>query len=250
MTDSATLPPRSRATLIGIGLAASIMIGWIIVHVVLVFGFTLTAHTAILVPFTVALQTWLTVGLFIVAHDAIHGTIAPGKPSLNRLTGWTAITLYGGFNYDKLAEAHHRHHRYSGTEADPDFCVHYPKNPIFWAFAFFRRHTTLRPLIFIQIVFNVELHLLGAPLPNLLLFYCAPALLSAFQLFYFGTYLPHRHEDEDAFADRHRARSSSWGPLFSLLSCYHFGYHHEHHAYPYVPWWKLPSIRWRAARAE
>jgi beta-carotene ketolase (CrtW type) len=29
----------------------------------------------------------------------------------------------------------------------------------------------------------------------------------------------------------------------SLLTCFHFGYHHEHHDTPWVPWWKLPAQR-------
>ncbi|WP_208766779.1 fatty acid desaturase [Nostoc flagelliforme] len=27
------------------------------------------------------------------------------------------------------------------------------------------------------------------------------------------------------------------------MSCYHFGYHQEHHEYPDVPWWKLPAYK-------
>ncbi|MFA9473554.1 MAG: fatty acid desaturase [Filomicrobium sp.] len=27
----------------------------------------------------------------------------------------------------------------------------------------------------------------------------------------------------------------------SLLTCFHFGYHHEHHLQPDVPWWRLPD---------
>jgi hypothetical protein len=41
----------------------------------------------------------------------------------------------------------------------------------------------------------------------------------------------------------HNARSSSMPIWLSLLTCYHFGYHWEHHEYPYVPWcacgWRL-----------
>ncbi|HYD98464.1 MAG TPA: fatty acid desaturase, partial [Alphaproteobacteria bacterium] len=34
--------------------------------------------------------------------------------------------------------------------------------------------------------------------------------------------------------------------LVSLLTCYHFGHHHEHHLRPDVPWWRLPSLRPRS----
>jgi beta-carotene ketolase (CrtW type) len=68
-----------------------------------------------------------------------------------------------------------------------------------------------------------------------------PALLSTLQLFVFGTWLPHRPHADAPFADRHRARSQRWPTWLSLLTCYHFGYHWEHHAHPHVPWWRLPA---------
>ena len=43
----------------------------------------------------------------------------------------------------------------------------------------------------------------------------------------------------------HRARSNGYPPWLSFLTCYHFGYHFEHHEYPYVPWWGLSSVRHR-----
>jgi beta-carotene ketolase (CrtW type) len=33
------------------------------------------------------------------------------------------------------------------------------------------------------------------------------------------------------------------------VSCYFFGYHLEHHAYPYLPWWRLPAAREQTATA-
>lgn len=233
----------TRMTQVGVGLAAAIVAGWITVHVVSVFYLEINARTLAFVPFVIAAQSWLSVGLFIVAHDAIHGTLAPSNRWLNNAVGRTAITLYGGFDFDKLARDHHLHHRHSGTEADPDFSAAHPRNPILWALTFFWRHLTWRVLVFFPLVFNIELHLLGAERLNLILFFCVPAVVSAVQLFYFGTFLPHQHDDEAQFADEHRARSSDYGPLVSLLTCYHFGYHHEHHLHPYVPWWKLPQVR-------
>lgn len=73
-------------------------------------------------------------------------------------------------------------------------------------------------------------------------FFMLPAILASMQLFYFGTYLPHRHRD-GAFADRHRSRSNEYGWLASLMTCFHFGYHHEHHLSPGTPWWALPGYR-------
>jgi beta-carotene ketolase (CrtW type) len=41
----------------------------------------------------VALQTWLSTGLFITAHDAMHGTLAPGRPHWNRAVGGLCLML-------------------------------------------------------------------------------------------------------------------------------------------------------------
>ena len=87
------------------------------------------------------------------------------------------------------------------------------------------------------LVYLLALHV--SPL-NALVFWGLPALLSAAQLFYFGTYLPHRQEALP-FRDAHNARSSGYSWPVSLLTCYHFGYHHEHHLHPGVPWWRLPA---------
>ena len=32
-------------------------------------------------------------------------------------------------------------------------------------------------------------------------------------------------------------------PVLSLLACFHFGYHYEHHARPDLPWWRLWQVR-------
>jgi beta-carotene ketolase (CrtW type) len=60
-------------------------------------------------------------------------------------------------------------------------------------------------------------------------------------LFYFGTFLPHR-EPEEGYSNIHCAQSNSLPVFWSFITCYHFGYHQEHHEYPHVPWWHLPVI--------
>ena len=45
------------------------------------------------------------------------------------------------------------------------------------------------------------------------------------------------------FADHHNARSDDFTTLTSLATCFHFGYHLEHHRRPDVPWWALPDAR-------
>lgn len=185
-----------------------------------------------------ALQVWLSVGLFIVAHDCMHGSLVPGRPKLNDAIGRLCLFFYAGFPYDKLKAAHHLHHRHAGTEHDPDFDAQHPTRFPRWFFTFVRRYFGWREFGILT-VFLLSQVALGAPIEKVLLFWALPAQLSALQLFFFGTFLPHRHSHQP-FADEHRSRTLAVPSLVSLATCFHFGFHHEHHLFPYVPWWRLP----------
>jgi len=230
-----------RQQLVGLMLSASILGCWLLLHIFAVFFLRLNGAEWIVAPLLIAVICWLNVGMFIVAHDAMHGSLAPGRPALNRAIGRTALLLYAGFWYDSLLPEHMEHHRSPGTKSDPDFSVTHPTRFWPWYLGFFLHYFRWRQLAVLTAMVAVYL-LLGASYPNLLLFWALPAILSSLQLFYFGTYRPHRHETA-AFADDHRARTSEFGWLASLLSCFHFGYHHEHHLKPHLPWWRLPEAR-------
>ena len=232
---------------IGLALGFVVMFAWIAIHLVSVFLFPLNWRTAPLVPLIVALQCWLTVGLFIVAHDAMHGSLVPGWHRLNSFVGTFILTIYAGFAWRRVRDAHMAHHDAPGTAADPDFFVDEPERFWPWFRTFFTRYFGLRSVLFVCTVVTTYILVIGASVFNVVLFYGLPSLLSCMQLFYFGTYLPHRHE-EDGFSDRHNARSNEFGFLASLFSCFHFGYHHEHHSQPWVPWWALPDQHLRALR--
>jgi beta-carotene/zeaxanthin 4-ketolase len=234
-----------RQALIGMALASLIVTAWLATHIVGLSVFRLDRDPPLLVPVLVALQCWLNVGLFIVAHDAMHGSLAPFRPRLNRAIGRLCLALYAGFSYDRLINKHFAHHRHAGTELDPDFHASGPRRFWPWYLAFFRRYFGLTEFLTLAALLAVYLGMFGVPSANALLFWALPAVLSSLQLFYFGTYLPHRHEDEP-FGDRHNARSNNFSWPISLLTCFHFGYHHEHHARPDVPWWQLPG--WRQSR--
>ncbi|MBN1543355.1 fatty acid desaturase, partial [candidate division KSB1 bacterium] len=188
-------------------------------------------------------------GLFITAHDAMHGGVAPGCYRLNRWIGWLAVRCYAFFSYSLLLSRHSDHHRYPASDKDPDY--HDGRHRGFWSWYLRFMHTYLRvgQIVGMAIVFNVLLHLLGVPIGNLLLFWVAPALLSTVQLFYFGTYLPHR-EPPGGYDNPHRARSNDYPVWLSFLTCYHFGYHREHHEAPYVPWWRLSAQRQKSLSAQ
>ncbi|XGV99674.1 MAG: beta-carotene ketolase CrtW [Leptolyngbya sp. BL-A-14] len=186
-------------------------------------------------------QMFLYTGLFVTAHDAMHGVVAPQHPKTNRFVGWLALTLYGLFSYRQLLEAHWQHHHHPASPLDPDYHNGKLKNPVAWYVNFFQRYWSWRRLLALIASFHAMHLLLHVPEANLLMFWIVPSLLSSVQLFYFGTYLPHR-EPVGGYQNAFRAQSVYCPLPLSFLACYHFGYHHEHHEYPQVPWWQLPSI--------
>jgi len=232
----------ARQGLIGVALAAAIVAGWAALHVWGIFFHRWSSVDLVRAPVIVLLQSWLSVGLFIVAHDAIHGSLAPGRTRLNAAVGQLCVGLYAGFSYRKLAAAHRLHHVAPGTADDPDFHVGGPRTFAPWLVAFFRRHFGWVEFARLTAVLVAYLAL-GAAVSNLLVFWALPAILSALQLFTFGTWLPHRHDADGAFADEHRTRSLPYPWLLSLATCFHFGRHHEHHLWPHVPWWRLPEMK-------
>lgn len=228
----------NRDALIGVPLAILLLVAFFALLVWSLFVWDWQS-APLLVPLIVAFQCWLYVGIFIVAHDAIHGTVWPGAPLFNRRLGAVCLFVYAGFRFSELARHHHAHHAHSGNTSDPDFCADAPRNVVIWYISFFRHYFGLRQ-VGILFVFTLLLSAAGVDIRTLLIFWALPAVLSSMQLFYFGTFLPHRHEDQ-AFSDPHNARNLNQSWLASLLSCFHFGHHHTHHDAPSVPWWRLPS---------
>ncbi|GAA0877333.1 fatty acid desaturase [Algoriphagus jejuensis] len=181
----------------------------------------------------VLVQMHLYTGLFITAHDAMHGVVSANK-KLNLLTGWIAALLFSYNFFGRLFPKHHEHHRHVATDQDPDY--HPSGKFLIWYYSFIRQYVTLWQILLMAVTFNILK--LFFPTENLILFWMVPAILSTFQLFYFGTYLPHRGENEN----KHHSGTQDKNHLWAFLSCYFFGYHYEHHDSPGTPWWRL----WRA----
>ena len=239
--------PGRRESLVGLGLAAGIVTLWG-ANLVWWLGRDLGAWPWWAMAGGALAQVWLYTGVFIVSHDAIHGLVTPSWPRLNHGIGRVCALLYALFSYDRLRGKHHEHHRHPArVEQDPDYHDGRRRGLVGWYFTFMFRYLSLWQVLGMALVFNVLLHGLGVPEANLLLFWVAPALLSTVQLFVFGTWLPHRRRGGEADGwpdDVHRAHSNGWPAWLSLLTCFHFGgCHWEHHAWPWVPWWRLPAAR-------
>ena len=239
-----------RQGLIGLSLCALVFGSWLALHLWALFAFKITASNWLLVLPIFSIQCWLSVGMFIIAHDAMHGSLVPGQARVNAVIGALLMFIYAGFGWRKLRDAHFDHHLHVGTAADPDFNADNPRNFWPWYRLFLERYFGWWSMAYVWTIVLVYFIVFDAPMENIVLLYGLPAIASSIQLFYFGTYLPHRHESE-AFADHHRARTNRFGRLASLISCFHFGYHHEHHLSPSVPWWGLPQqhAEWLKARS-
>ena len=176
-------------------------------------------------------QTHLYTGLFITAHDAMHGTVTKNKV-LNKRIGQFCALLFSYNFYSRLFPKHHEHHRFVATDQDPDY---HRGGFLAWYFSFLKQYLTWQQIVLMAITFN--LLKLIFPVENLVLLWMLPGVLATFQLFYFGTYLPHR--GEHTAENKHFSRSQSRNHVWAFLSCYFFGYHYEHHDSPGTPWWQL-----------
>jgi len=227
------------------GLVISLLIigTWLVLTIAAVCApWTQTVAWSALVPVVVATLTFLATGLFIVAHDAMHGSVAPAWPRVNHAIGSLALGVYAFLPYRRFLRAHRAHHRDPVGPTDPDGHAPGTVHPVAWYLRFLRNYLSPVPFVVFAVLFNVCIHVLHIETWRLLTFWIAPLVLSTVQLFVFGTYLPHRPSVTRA-NDRHRAASLAYPTWLSLITCYHFGYHWEHHAWPHVPWWRLPEAR-------
>ena len=207
-----------------------------------------TGMVVLVVLMAVLLRSFLHTGLFIVAHDAMHGVIQPGSQQRNDRWGCMALALYAALPYGHCRAKHHLHHRDPGGPADPDFHRCHPLDqaaPLAWFFHFLSGYLSWRQMASLLTGWAALVLVCSTFTPtaamNVLLFCVIPLLLSSLQLFVFGTYLPHRASG--AGMNQHHARSLDLPVWLSFLACYHFGYHWEHHQFPSLAWYELPGSR-------
>jgi beta-carotene/zeaxanthin 4-ketolase len=215
-----------------------LLIGWAIITtwalmLILLLNWEIN-WTNPLVYLAIGIQTHLYTGLFITAHDAMHGVVSSNK-KINHLTGWIAAILFSFNFYWRLFPKHHEHHRNVATDQDPDY---HPSGKFWiWYFSFIRQYVNLWQILLMAVSFNVLK--LFYPVENLIVFWMLPAILSTLQLFYFGTYVPHMGE----IHNKHHSHTQNKNHIWAFISCYFFGYHYEHHDSPRTPWWRLWKLK-------
>jgi beta-carotene ketolase (CrtW type) len=225
----------------GIAIAASVILIWLISLILLLKTDVAQIPVWAVIPLMLW-QAFLYTGLFITAHDAMHGLVFRQNRRINNLFGTMAVLLYALFSYKKLLKKHWEHHDHPASEEDPDYHDGEHKGFLSWYFHFMLGYLSWIQLFGMAIAFNVMFYLLNVSLVSLIIFWIVPSFLSTFQLFYFGTYLPHK-EPMEGYNNPHHAQSNSYSTFWSFITCYHFGYHLEHHEYPYIAWWRLPKVR-------
>lgn len=227
-----SLPRQKPYTGVAIGIAVILI--W-----TAMLAYNLSADWSWTSPWTylrIIIQGHLFTGLFITAHDAMHGTVAPGNPKLNHLIGKICTALFIFNSYRILRPKHYEHHKHAGTAHDPDYHNGHP-GFFRWYLDFLKEYVRWWQILLAAITFNVAA--IWIPKPTMVLFWIIPSFLATFQLFYFGTYLPHRGEHDN----KHNSRSQSRNHLVAFLTCYFFGYHFEHHDSPATAWWRLWRLK-------
>lgn len=224
------------------------------------FGLTLTIPLEHISPVWIGVailgRTFLHTGLFITAHDAMHSSSCPQQQQLHTWIGRIAVGLYAFLPYDQCCRNHRQHHALPGQVGDPDFHNGVDVHWVQWYRKFIGEYLSGGQLLLfgglslgIGFIFHVWCQVAWL---NLVLFWGLPLILSSWQLFYFGTYLPHRtgpvpRPEPDPFSSLpakpvHRLQKPLW-LMYSFLSCYHFGaFHPHHHQAPQIPWYRLPLV--------
>ena len=200
----------------------------------------------------VLLRTFVHTGLFIIGHDAMHGTLSPNRSKLNNFIGTASLILYAGLSYQRCKSNHDLHHLKAETERDPDYLNHPDHSALRWFWDFLRRYMSVRPLTILISCWLVLITLIPSTgqqaILSVTLFCTLPLILSALQLFFVGTWFPHHLNKNNPH--RQTPRSLTVHPLLSFAACYHFGYHREHHLSPSTPWFDLPRLRQRSPLSQ
>ncbi|WP_258040858.1 fatty acid desaturase [Pseudanabaena sp. BC1403] len=231
----------SENPMTGIAIALLIISLWSISLGFLLMAEQVQQTSIIWKSMAIMVQAFLYTGLFITAHDAMHGAVFSKHPHINYCIGSLSLLLYGLFSYNQLQKKHFQHHHAPASEFDPDFHDGKHKNMVAWYIYFMQRYWSwwqFASLVMTYYGMHRFLHIANA---NLILFWIIPTIISSMQIFYFGTFIPHR-EPIGGYQNSSRTHSVYRPFLWSFLTCYHFGYHQEHHLQPDIPWWKLPSI--------
>ena len=195
------------------------------------------------------LSPWLVfcfTGLFILAHEAIHGTLLPGHPRLGHALGWLFAFAYAGMDYRTLRARHREHHAAPGRAEDPDAHQSGRFLPHFLGFIY--RYLRIWQVALLVLVGN-QLGQAGHT-RAMLCAYVGPVVASTLVVFTVGIFLVHHPKLWRAGVadERHRSVGVDLGGAGSLLAILFFNTHWLHHEHPHLTWVQLGRYRAREPR--
>jgi beta-carotene/zeaxanthin 4-ketolase len=94
----------------GLFIAIFVMISWARLLLYALFEHEMSIFTT---PLLLMVMIHLYTGLFITAHDSIHGSVCT-VPSINYWIGKLCLLSFAGFDYDMIREEHWNHHSHAG----------------------------------------------------------------------------------------------------------------------------------------
>ncbi len=123
----------------GLVIAVFVMITWARLLLYALFEHEMSIFTT---PLLLLVMIHLYTGLFITAHDSIHGSICT-IPSINHWIGKLCLLSFAGFDYDMIRDEHWNHHAHAGVQGeDPDF--HRGRTAFWWwIFEFMKQYMSL-----------------------------------------------------------------------------------------------------------
>lgn len=197
----------------------------------------------------------------ILQHEAVHTLLFPNK-KINEFVGTYLISYPIGFSLD-YRKVHLNHHRYLGTESDPDETNYrdFPntKSALIKKIIFeFSGLSALKQFLGSNSNGASQGHFIGIALTQFIIF-CIFFLVKSPFLYFVLWLIPlvtvtkglaqirnlaeHLVRKEPiSGAERIRTFKSSRVERF-FLAPFNFNYHAEHHWYPMVPYYNLPSLR-------
>ncbi|WP_434383262.1 fatty acid desaturase [Melittangium boletus] len=162
----------------GVLIALAVLGAWL-GHLVWLLAFSQLSLASPLAWLHMAVQAYLSTGLFITGHDAMHGTVSRHR-GLNEAVGTAACFLFAGLSYQRLVVNHRAHHLDPTGPDDPDFST---RTQAFlpWFTTFMVRYMTWPQFLTMALKFNV-LWWLGVEQWRIWAFWVAPAVAGTFQL--------------------------------------------------------------------
>ncbi len=135
----------------GIFISVSVILIWALHLAYMLLGVPLSADNPWMY-LHILVQGYLFTGLFITAHDAMHGNVSSNN-WVNIVIGYAASFLFAGMSYKRLRKNHGLHHKHSASEGDPDFYTR-SQNYFRWLGIFIWRYVTLLQIVVMAIFFQ------------------------------------------------------------------------------------------------